>query len=697
MPVPAIGRREFLRTATAIGATLAWPVGVPLPSPGAPVERRDLFPQGVGSGDPDPESVLLWTRRPPVTVPRGRAARLRAELAADPEFRRVIVAAEVRLTEANDWTCRVLAAGLEPRRVYWYRFTDEHGFASRVGRTVTAPAPDDGRPVRFTFVSCQNVQQGSCDAYRRMRVEDDRLPPDEQFGFVLHLGDYVYELVWYPEDRPQGMYDRRLRDILRYPHGERIDDFHVPTTVDDYRALYRAYLADPDLQDARARWPFVPVWDNHEFSWTSWQSTQDFGPKHGGARPAQTRKVAANQAWFEYQPARVHQPGAPPGDRFEAPVVHDHPVGPEDEHGLATGRDNLAAIESLAVHRAVRWGRNVELLVTDDRSFRAPPAMSRPEAAVFQADGVPWFEPAEVIAALDAGRSYAGGNPPATLRFAGGDHPNPRRESPPSSMLGRRQKGWFKDRLRASTATWKLWGNSDAALDWRADLHNLPGDLRAHWAGTGYGQLGDDDWSGYRAERAELLEFVRRSGITGLVSIAGDRHTFCAGTLSPTLPPDPFEPVAVEFITGSVSAPGLAEAAEHRIPRDHPLRALYLYDGPDGRPVCALSATLRHGVRATLALERSGDPTRLSADRNPEVAPHLGFLDVGGHGFSMVRATADALEVEFVCIPRPVERSAASDGGPIRYRISHRVARWEAGATPRVDRVSARGDLPLGT
>ncbi len=75
------------------------------------------------------------------------------------------------------------------------------------------------------------------------------------------------KLSRYPEDRPQGMYDRRLRDVVRYPHGEKIRDFHIPTTVEDYRAVYRGYLSDPDLQDARARWAFVPMWDNHEFSW----------------------------------------------------------------------------------------------------------------------------------------------------------------------------------------------------------------------------------------------------------------------------------------------------------------------------------------------------------------------------------------------------------------------------------------------
>jgi putative transposase len=33
-------------------------------------------------------------------------------------------------------------------------------------------------------------------------------------------------------------------------------------------------------------------------------------------------------------------------------------------------------------------------------------------------------------------------------------------------------------------------------------------------------------------------------------------------------------PVGVAFITGSVSAPGIVEAYEHRFPKDHPLRAL---------------------------------------------------------------------------------------------------------------------------
>jgi len=123
-----------------------------------------------------------------------------------------------------------------------------------------------------------------------MIYEDEKATPQNQLGFVLHLGDFIYEIVWYPEDRPQGMYDRRLRNIVNYPHGEKIQDFHIPTDVNDYRAVYRAYLHDPDLQDARARWPFVNMWDNHEFSWKGWQSLQKFG---NTTRPAPWRPLTS--------------------------------------------------------------------------------------------------------------------------------------------------------------------------------------------------------------------------------------------------------------------------------------------------------------------------------------------------------------------------------------------------------------------
>src|SRR5436190_10034272 len=167
-------RRDFLKNASLLGAVLAFNPGEVWSSAREWRERRDLYPEGVASGDPHPDSVLLWTRRPPVNGDTSR--RLTVEVAEDEHFTRVIATAQANLTEASDWTCRVLAAKLEPARIYWYRFTDEQGNGSRAGRTSTAPSDTDTRPVRFGFVSCQNANQGAQNAYRRMIHEDERAP-----------------------------------------------------------------------------------------------------------------------------------------------------------------------------------------------------------------------------------------------------------------------------------------------------------------------------------------------------------------------------------------------------------------------------------------------------------------------------------------------------------------------------------------
>jgi len=56
----------------------------------------------------------------------------------------------------------------------------------------------------------------------------------------------------------------------------------------------------------------------------------------------------------------------------------------------------------------------------------------------------------------------------------------------------------------------------------------------------------------------------------------------------------------------------------------------------------------------------------------------------------------EAIESEFVCIPRPVTRSEASDGGPLRYRVVHRAERWKPGERPVLTQRVIEGDPGLG-
>src|ERR1043165_7866801 len=152
-------RRQFITAAAALGCGAAWATPDAEPSRRKWTERRDLFPQGVASGDPQPQSVILWTRHP---LERGAgAAPLTLEVALDQGFRKVVAATQTSALEEADWTCRVLVGNLSPRTVYWYRFTDAQGNGSRVGRTITAPRERDTQAVKFAFVSCQTINEGA--------------------------------------------------------------------------------------------------------------------------------------------------------------------------------------------------------------------------------------------------------------------------------------------------------------------------------------------------------------------------------------------------------------------------------------------------------------------------------------------------------------------------------------------------------
>jgi alkaline phosphatase D len=688
--MPIMDRRQFLRLSAALGATLATGCASVRPSSSGWRERRDLFPQGVASGDPDHESVLLWTRRP-FADGRERAALL-VEVADDPEFTRVVASAAPQVRAASDWTCRVLVADLQPAREYWYRFVDDDGNGSRIGRTLTAPARDDPRPARFAFVSCQTICEGAQNAYRRMIWEDERAAPEDRLGFVLHLGDFVYEVVQYPDQVKDGhRYDRLITFPITFPHGKAVADnrFHVPASLDDYRALYHAYLQDPDLQDARARFPFVAMWDNHEFSWQGWQSIQEFGE---GFVPAQTLKVAANQAWFDYQPARVSPPGTRL-DAFVAPRVVDVPVVEFDDDGLGLESNNLAAIDSLIAYRALRWGRHIDLLITDQHSFRSREASSHKELDTLFDGTFLSLYPEELARQVDGGRDHANGHPPATLSFGDKRIANYRAAEAAQTMLGAKQKAWFLARLRGADATWKIWGNSMGTPDWRADPQNLPADL-GHWPGEGFAILGTGDWGSTYRERGEIFDAVRDAGITGFAIVSGDRHSFWAGYAAKALPPASFEPVGVTFVTGSISSPGMAEANEYNL-KDHPLRPLFLASPDGGAPQPTVNLLLRHGVRSALEYARSGDLDKARAASNPDLAPHLSFVDMGGHGYTTVRVDAKSLVTEFVCIPRPIARSPGEDGGPLRYRVRHEVPLWRAGESPRMQQTIVEGDAGL--
>jgi alkaline phosphatase D len=680
-------RRQFLAGAATLGVSGVWARrSVAAPSRVAWREDRLSYPQGVASGDPDDHSVILWTRRP---FTQGDRHDLTAEVAMDPDFRRVVATTRAPVLEAADWTCRLLVGGLSPATVYWYRFTDDSGAGSRVGRTITAPRADDPRPVRFAFVSCNSVNEGAQNAYRRMIWEDERAPAEQRLGFVLHLGDFIYEVVEYPEE-VQHRYARTVYDLGHIPDARKVGNFYVPTNLAGYRHVYRAHIDDPDIQDARAHFPFVCIGDNHEFSWQGWQSFIKYG---GKVEPAQPLRVAANQAWWEYIPSRVRKASGDGLDQFRPPAVAKAPIEAFDDHGFGTEANNRAAVGSMTAYRAMRYGKHVDLILTDHHSYKASDPTDRAEAAALDSGDYPVL-PQEWMEIVDGGRDYAGGKPPATIAIGDKTIPNFRKDEAAFTVLGREQKAWLKDRLSRSTATWKIWGVTNGPLDMRTDPQNLPvGLVKAPWMGKDFGTFGGGDFSGAFAERAEIYDLVRDSKIAGFVTVSGDRHSFWAGYAAPRLPPAGFAPVGLSFITGSVSAPGLGEAAEYMKPSS--TLPLFVRKTEGAPPEHTINLTIKRGVRAALEYAASGDIAQARALTNPDLAPHLEFVDMAGHGYAVVSADAHAIETEFVCIVRPITRASTPDGGPLRYRVSHSAPLWKPGQAPKLQQRILEGDPKL--
>lgn len=310
--LPGRATRSYFQTGTPV----ATPFGTPGASatPGTVTFSNYPFTLGVASGDPLPDSVILWTRLAPDPLDGGGLdgegdIEVRWEIARDAAFTTVLQSGAALATEALGHSVHVEARGLEPASEYFYRFM-AGGEISTVGRTKTAPAADAApEVVRFAFVSCQHYEQGYYTAYRQLA--------NENLDLVLHLGDYIYENG--PSENPEA---------IRYHTGGEIQ------TLVDYRNRYGLYKSDPDLQLAHGSAPFATTWDDHEVD------NNYTGPHSEKGIPTEellARRANAYQAYYENLPLRPES----------------MPVGPD-----------------MQLYRRLKYGNLVEFSVLDTRQYR---------------------------------------------------------------------------------------------------------------------------------------------------------------------------------------------------------------------------------------------------------------------------------------------------------------------------------------
>ncbi|MFG2830579.1 alkaline phosphatase D family protein [Streptomyces sp. NPDC048434] len=346
------GRRRFL-TATGAAAALAFTTN--LPGTGAAhaaeADARKItenpFTLGVASGDPQPGSVVLWTRLAPRPyepsgggMPNARVT-VRWEVAYDEHFKRLAGQGRADAHPEFNHSVHIEPTGLAPDRVYYYRFR-AGSWISPVGRTRTAPARAARiSALKLAAVSCQAYHDGYFTAYRHLAEED--------LDVVFHLGDYLYE---YPVSAAGGARNYTDRKLPARFNQETV-------TLEDYRLRYALYKSDPDLQAAHAAHPFIVTWDDHEV-----ENNYASDISEDNLPPAEflVRRAAAYRAYWENQPLR--RPQRP------------------------TGAD-------ARLYRRVQYGQLAQFDILDTRQYRSD-----------QAYGDGWHAPGPE--SLDPGRTLTG-------------------------------------------------------------------------------------------------------------------------------------------------------------------------------------------------------------------------------------------------------------------------------------------------
>jgi alkaline phosphatase D len=326
----------------------------------------------------------------------------------------------------------------------------------------------------------------------------------EEVDYIVHLGDAIYEYA-----APDAEYEGR--DVV-LPSGK-----DVAHGLADFRYLHERYRSDEFYQRALERHTMIATWDDHEIVNNRWweydrdpeRPASTSHPENGDREFMQRLFAEGIKAYWEFMPVRVN--------------ISEELTDYDPETSPAPQGDDLH--EGFQLYRSFAFGDLADLAMTDERLYRTDP----PGEGQYESDAAPYRDPDM-------------SDPP---------------DAPDRTMLGDRQRGWFLDFLADSTATWTVWGNEV-----------LTTALKTTNDGEASTYLNYDQWDGYQAERARIME--RATDTENFVTLTGDLHSYVVAYLlddyeSPDgQEPAPLQgrPVGVEFMTPAITSANLSEMAD---------------------------------------------------------------------------------------------------------------------------------------
>jgi alkaline phosphatase D len=444
-------RRTFLNYTKS--ASLGFALSMKAPAFIRQDSQRPQLPCGVQSGDVTANSAVIWSRT-------DRPARMLVEYATTESFQNAQRLTGPAALETSDFTARVNLTGLSAghRIFYRVRFQD-----LAEGRTLSEPVTGSFKTPSITKRDVKlvwggdvcgqgwgiNPDFGGMKIYEAMR----QWQPD----VFIHSGDTIYaDNIILAEVK---LDDGSIWKNLTVPEKSKVAE-----TLAEFHGAHRYNFLDENFRRLNASVPMLAQWDDHEVrnNWFPGQILDD--PKYV-VKSVDLLAARAKRAFLDYMPMRFD------------------PADPE------------------RVYRAYNYGPLLDVLLLDERSYRAANSANRQPV---QNDETVFF--------------------------------------------GSAQMNWIKQRLLASKATWKV-----IASDMPIGL--IVGD------GTRNGQPnfeafanGNGPALGRELEMAELLRFIKQRKIKNVVWVTADVHYAAAHYYDPTKAQfTDFNPFW-EFVAGPLNA-----------------------------------------------------------------------------------------------------------------------------------------------
>ena len=561
-----------------------------------------------------PHSVILWTRRP---FAEGKRQRLTVEVAEDEAFRQGRRARAGSGLGAADWTARVLVGGLKPARrllVSLHRRATETAAASAARSPLRRPDDPRRRELHFRQLP------------ERQRRKAQRLSPDDlrrrtRCGRAISLASCCTSATSSTRSfnirkkERRAMTGRSTRSAAS-PTRERpaISTGRKPSTA--IAPSGRAISPIPTCRTPAHAGRSSACGTITNSRGRAGRASSSRAARRSPARPSRSPPIRPGSNTFRLASRRR----AARSTEFGKVAVKNVKIDKWDENGLGHEPNNLAAIRSLIAYRAFRYGKHLDLIITDQRSFCGEDPQRCRGGWKDLRPVVPrlLFGGSDDRSRCRAKRMTAESRPPnsssAMCKFRtrakrssrGRSSASSRRHGSRTSCASRRRRGRSGE-IRSALST-TAWTCKTFPPEWRR--------IRGRPTLTGW-PAATITAAAY-AERKEIYDLVRDAKITGFAIVSGDRHAFWAGYAAAHLPPRKFEPVGLSFVGASMISPGAMEAFEHGLRKDHPLRALFLADRPGGgKPEWTYNMLLRHGVRSCLEYAKSFDLKRARRPLEP--------------------------------------------------------------------------------